>query len=89
MSGGHFDYTQYRMEDVAVEIDYLIDRNDREDCPYPQKIIERFKEAAHTIRQAQEMIERVDYLVSGDDGEESFMTCWDNEVREYFQSSEV
>lgn len=30
------------------------------------------------------MAQRVDWLVSGADGEESFMRLWDNEVRGYF-----
>ena len=90
MSGGHFDYAQYRMEDMACEIDQLIDENDStekdsfgEDVSYhfPPQIIERFKQAAHTLRQAQEMAQRVDWLVSGDDREESFMSRWNNEVR--------
>ena len=87
MSGGHFDYAQFRMEDIAVEIDKLIDRNDYVDYPYPPEIIERFTEAAHTIRQAQEMAQRVDWLVSGDDGDESFMSRWDNEVRQCFHKA--
>jgi len=93
MSGGHFDYTQYRIEEIAAEIDKLIKINDSteknewgEDVGYhyPPEIIVRFREAAHTLRQAQEMAQRVDWLVSGDDGEESFMRLWDNEVRGYF-----
>lgn len=90
MSGGYFDYAQYRMEDVATEIDELIKINDNAEKDewgdhigyhFPPEIIERFKEAAHVTRRAQEMIQRIDWLVSGDDGEESFMTRWDNEVR--------
>ncbi len=90
MSGGHFNYAQYRMEDIAIEIDRLVDENDStekdswgEDISlhYPPEIIERFRQAAHTIRQAQEMAQRVDWLVSGDDGEESFMSRWNDEVR--------
>ena len=90
MSGGYFDYQQHRMEDIALEIDNLIYENDStekdsfgEESGYhfPPEIIKRFKEAAHTLRQAQEMTQRIDWLVSGDDGEESFMSRWDNEVR--------
>ena len=93
MSGGFFDYAQYRMEDIAREIYELIRNNDSTEkngwgedkgMHYPPHIIDRFKEAAHTIRQAQEMAQRIDYLVSGDDGEETFMSRWDDEVREYF-----
>ena len=81
MSGGHFYHIQYRMEDIAAEIDRLVDENDStekdsfgEDIGYhfPPQIIERFRQAAYTIRQAQEMTQRIDWLVSGDDGEESF-----------------
>ena len=98
MSGGHFSYAQYRMEDIAEELDRLIDENNSTEknywgsdigFHYPPHIIERFKEAVHTIRQAQEMAQRVDWLVSGDDGEETFMSRWDNEVREYFLSGEL
>lgn len=90
MSGGHFGYLQYRMEDIAVEIDRIVDENDSTEkndygdeigYHYPPLIIERFKKAAHTIRQAQEMAQRVDWLVSGDDGEETFLSRWDKEVR--------
>jgi tartrate dehydratase alpha subunit/fumarate hydratase class I-like protein len=94
MSGGHFSYDQYHMENIADEIDRLINQNDsteknnwNEDVGrhYPPEIMARFKEAAHTIRQAQEMAQRVDWLVSEDDGEESFMTRWDEEVRQCFR----
>jgi len=90
MSEGHFNYAQYRMEDIAVEIDRLISdnkslkKNDYGEAlgyHYPPEIIKRFKEAAHTIRKAQEMAQRVDWLVSGNDGEESFMSRWDDGVR--------
>ena len=93
MSGGFFDYAQYRMEDIAREIYELIRSNDNTEknrwgydkgLHFPPHIIDRFEEAAHTIRQAQEMAQRIDYLVSGDDGEETFMSRWDDEVREYF-----
>jgi hypothetical protein len=90
MSGGHFDYVQYRMEDIAAEIDRLIDNNDSTEKDsfgynvspnYPPEIIFRFVKAAHLIRRAQKMAQRIDWLVSGDDGEEAFMSRWNDEVR--------
>ena len=90
MSGGHFQYQQYLIEDIAVEIDKMIESNDDETLDqygerrgngYPPEVIEKFKEAAHTLRQAAEMAQRVDWLVSGDDGEDSFMRRWEKEVR--------
>jgi hypothetical protein len=86
MSGGHFDYIQFRFEEVADAIDRLIANNKVKDeyghsRDYDEKTLERFKETAHTIRRAAEMATRVDWLVSGDDGEENFHKRWDKEVR--------
>jgi hypothetical protein len=96
MSGGHFDYAQYRINDIAVEIDEVIESNDdqtlnewggKKGNNYPPEIIEKFKEAAHTLRQAQEMAQRVDWLLSCDDGETSFLRRWDTEVRGYWTNT--
>ena len=77
MSGGHFDYQQFRIEDIATEIDELIAR-----CEFKPEVIERFKIAAETLRLAEKMAHRVDYLVCGDDGEVAFMERWDKEIEE-------
>jgi len=98
MSGGHFEYQQYRIEDIAAEIEELIKSNNDERKDefgytrgrnYPPEIIEKFKEAQHTLRQAAEMAQRVDWLVSGDDGEESFLRRWQKEVRPYYSLTET
>ena len=88
MSGGHFEYQQYRFEDIACEIDRLITKNNRKgnEYPYNNETIRKFKEAAHTIRQAGEMVQRIDWLVCDDDGEDSFHERWKEEVRKYFKS---
>ena len=94
MSGGHFDYQQYRIEDIAVMIVEIIKSNDDESFDkwgqqrgngYPPEIIEKFREAAHTLRQAAEMAQRIDWLLSGDDGEDCFLRRWDKEVRDYYE----
>jgi len=96
MSGGHFDYAQYRINDIALEIDEVVESNNdqtitlwgvKKGNEYPPEIIEKFKEAAHTLRQAQEMAQRVDWLLSGDDGEDSFLLRWDEEVRAYWNTN--
>jgi len=89
MSGGHFDYQQYRLEDIASSIDELIASNDnteldRYGCEigrhYPPDIIERFDITRKMLRLAAAMAQRVDWLVSGDDGEDAFRDRWDEEV---------
>ena len=93
MSGGHFQYQQYRIEDIARDIDELIGSNndksknewgDTRGRNYPPEVIEKFRETAHTLRQAAEMAQRVDWLVSCDDGEDSFLRRWEKEVRPYY-----
>jgi len=81
MSGGHFDYKQYQLEYIADEIEQLILDNDSEEVNeygdikgygYSQETIEKFKLARMTLLLAQIYVQRIDWLVSGDDGEDSF-----------------
>lgn len=89
MSGGHFDYQQYRALDIAAMIDELIASNedtslDEFGSPrgrdYSAATIAKFKEASATLKRAAAMAQRVDWLVSGDDGEDSFHKRWDEEM---------
>jgi hypothetical protein len=40
----------------------------------------RFRAAVDWLRYAETAVQRIDYLVSGDDGPESFIERWDEEV---------
>ena len=89
MSGGHIFYQQYRIEELAWEIENLIETNDDETLDqygerigngYPPEIIDKFEETAHTLRQAAEMVQRIDYLVSGDDGPDTFLRLWQEDI---------
>jgi hypothetical protein len=84
MSGGYFD-GQGRLEDLAGAIDRLIAQNGVKDqfgwsYEYPPDVIARFQETATTLRRAAAMVQRVDWLVSGDDGEDAFRRRWEEEV---------
>ena len=96
MSGGHFDYSQFRVREIAEDIERLIASNDdqtkdewgeRRGRGYPPEIIAKFREAAHTLERAADMAQRVDWLVSGDDGEECFLRRWQKEVRPQWVNS--
>ena len=87
MSGGHFEYQQYRLHDIASQIKELIESNDdeyewgyRRGNGYSAETIEKFKIAVDTLEKAAIMAQRVDWLVSGDDGEDSFHRRWDEEL---------
>jgi hypothetical protein len=47
---------------------------------YPDDVIEKFKEAVNLLRKAQIYAHRIDWLLSGDDGEESFIKRLNDEL---------
>jgi hypothetical protein len=98
MSGGAFDYKQWHIEQIADEVEKLIEKNGREKTreelkeegwrnddwyeKYPEdlyhykyhdEVIEKFKEGMKALRVAAVYAQRIDWLISGDDGEESFL----------------
>ena len=81
MSGGHFQYKQYELGHMADEIEQLILDNDSKEVNeygdikgygYSPETIEKFKIARMALLLAQIYVQRIDWLVSGDDGEDSF-----------------
>lgn len=82
MSGGHFNYDQYKIGYIVDEVEQLIITNDSEELNqwgdrvgrhhYTKETIDEFKTAISVLRMAQVYAHRIDWLVSGDDGEESF-----------------
>ena len=98
MSGGHFDYKQHHINDIADSIEWIIEKNGREKTreeikeeywrgndwyekypedlyhyKYPDDVIEKIKEGLTILKQAAIYTQRIDWLVSGDDGNESFI----------------
>jgi len=97
MSGGFFCYDQYKIGYMADAIDNLILKNGKpkrkddiyswEDKDttyeeYPPEVIEKFKEAVIALRIAECYANRVDWLVSGDDGDASFFTRLEKDLKE-------
>jgi len=98
MSGGAFEYSQYKIGYIADEVEQLIRKNGKEKTKeemkdegwrdpdwyekypedkfhykYPDEVIEKFKEGLEILRKAEIYAQRIDWLISGDDGEESFL----------------
>lgn len=87
MSGGHFDYIQYRIEQAADEVEQYIRKCESTETDeygyreeYSPETIAKFRECESTLRRAAAMLQRVDWLASGDDGEDCFHTRWEEEV---------
>ena len=83
MSGGHFGYSVWEIKNVGEAIEALIEENDDttpnrwgepKGCGYPPEIIAKFREAALALKVAHTYAQRVDYLLTGDHGEDSFLS---------------
>jgi len=110
MSGGHFDYDQYKIGYIADSIEKLIEKNGRKKTEeekkvenwhdqswydkfpedlyhykYSDDIIEKFKEAVVLLRQAEIYAQRIDWLISADDGPETFL----KKLKEDLESNEI
>ena len=81
MSGGHFNYKQYEIEHIADQVEQMILDNNSEELDewgntkgrgFAEDTMVEFKKALVIIRQAQVYVQRIDWLVSGGDGEDSF-----------------
>jgi hypothetical protein len=84
MSGGYFNYENYRMNDIARAIEELIAHNDTSEYHggYGPQTLERFQEAIDLIKRADHIVHRIDWLVSGDDSEESFHSRLNKQLEE-------
>ena len=80
MSGGYFDYDDYKIEWIADSIKKVIESNDDEQ-KYTHETIAKMKEAYYTLLKAKMMTHRIDYLLESDDSEESFNERWNNELK--------
>lgn len=79
MSGGKFDYVQYRIYQAADELEQYIRRCESDEVDewgykptYTEETILKFHECEQMLRKASTMLDRIDWLASGDDSEESF-----------------
>lgn len=82
MSGGHWEYMQYQIDRIAEDVSHLIENNDSEALDdwgghigrkYNNDVIDKFREAEQVLRRAYIYAQRIDWLLSGDDGEEQFL----------------
>jgi hypothetical protein len=105
MSGGAFNYDQYKIGYMVDQIEEIVVKNGVEKTPedlkeegwrdpdwykkypedlfhykYPDEVIEKMKEGIEVLKRAQIYAHRIDWLLSGDDGEESFLKRLEEEL---------
>lgn len=80
MSGGRFDYKQYQIAEIIDAIEQEIIDNGKEKTPdewyepfcYSDATIQEFNNGIDLLKRAQVYAQRIDWLLSCDDCEESF-----------------
>ena len=105
MSGGRFNYDQYKIGYIAEAIEKEIEKSGKqktrqelreeswkdaawyEKYPedinhynYPDAVINKFKAAVKYLKIAEVYAHRIDWLLSGDDGEGSFLKRLDEDL---------
>ena len=83
MSGGHFNYNQYKVEQIADQVEQLIIDDDKLPMTerYAPETINEFRNGLHYLRMAAIYAQRIDWLVSCDDGEDSFHRRLESDIR--------
>ena len=108
MSGGAFDYNQYKIreiwEDIQRELDKQGKEKSKEDLKYyPEEYLEKypegrfnpvyrddvqriFKDGIELLKEAEIYAQRIDWYLSGDDGEDSLVSRLQSDLDELSQS---
>jgi len=89
MSGGMFDYKQYKLQQIADDIEQHIVDNEDVGCDYRYKdeTIAEFKRTVEMLRRAYIYVQRIDWLVSSDDSESTFHKRLNQQLKEYDEST--
>jgi len=98
MSGGYFDYKQWSMFEIAEDIKEIVDKNESKekdqygDCVgfgLSDETIERLKTARNMLDVAAIYAQRIDWMLSGDDSEESFHKRLNEELKKYREDEKI
>jgi len=102
MSGGAFDYSQYKIRDIHEQIQQELDRQGKEKQKedlkyfdkdylekYPEERFEHvyredvqkiFKDGIEILKKAEIYAQRINWYLSGDDGEDSLVSRLKNDL---------
>ena len=110
MSGGHYDYKQYHIQEIAENIqeqlnrqgklkpkeelwmsrEYYIEYPEEKSYPfYPEDVQKVMKDAVIILRKAYVYAQRIDWYLSGDDGDETFIERLEEELSDLKRNNEI
>ncbi len=70
MSGGYFDYKQFHIKQIIEKLERVLSSENVGRFRYDT--IHEFETALYSLKTAAKYVERIDYLLSDDDSEETF-----------------
>jgi len=71
MSGGFFNYEQYRIHDIIIRLEQALE-NEWILANYSKEVIHYIRKDIELLNEAYVLTQRLDWLLSGDDSEETF-----------------
>ncbi len=92
MSGGHYDYQQYKITEIADQVEQIIRKNDDTHINewgdmvgygFPPEVLSEIKTGLQYLRHAAIYAQRIDWLVSGDDGDDDFIERLKEDLKGY------
>ena len=92
MSGGTFDHAQYHIGDIAEQLESMINEVKNgsvtvygycmsETIKDKERFLKLLKETHDALLIAQEKVQRIDWFIAGDDGEETMYERLDKNLR--------
>ena len=89
MSGGHFEYKQYHIQDIIEKLEETKVKieNDEEYHQYDKKkeLLQEISNGIDYLNLAQIYTQRLDWLFSGDDGEDSFFERLREDIDKFWE----
>ena len=94
MSGGYFGNKDWHLDDFAEDIEQKIRNNDSNELNewgvrigrhYSPETMAKFQQAVEHLRIARLYVRRIDYLLSGDDSEDSFHRNWAQDLQRFMR----
>lgn len=82
MSGGHWDYVQYRLDNLIEEIYEDMESDYVKECGVQREL----ELTVHYLNLSRIYLNRLDWLISGDDGDETFNERLKSDLNSYFEN---